>query len=144
MTTNNAARWRRMNEPVIAEFRASGGRLKSRKHQVILLTTTGHVTGEARVTPLNFTTDGDRLAVIASSGGSPTHPAWYRNLVACPEVTIEHGSQTFRARARTAPEPERTRLFDQQATQMPFFNGYRRQVKARQIPVVVFERIEDP
>lgn len=126
-----------MNEPVIAEF-AKGGRV-SRKYPVLLLTTTGATSGKPRVTPLNFSVDGDRLVAIASAGGSSRHPGWYRNLVANPEVTIELGSETFQARARTAEEPERTRLFDQQAARMSFFGGYRRRVKARQIPVVVFE-----
>ena len=106
---------------------------------MLLLTTTGARTGQPRVTPLNFSVDDDRLVVIASKGGSATHPAWYRNLVANPEVTIELGAETFQARASTAEEPERTRLFDQQAATMSFFDGYRRRVKARQIPVVVFE-----
>ncbi len=130
-----------MNEPVIAEFRASGGRVPGRKHPVILVTTTGLRSGLPRITPLNFSVDGDRLVVIASSGGSARHPAWYRNLLADPVVTIEHGAETFSARASTAQEPERTRLFDAQAAVMPFFDGYRKRVKARAIPVVVFERI---
>ena len=140
--TKTAAEWQQMNDPVIAEFRARRGHVTSRKYPVILLTTTGAKSGQPRVTPLNYTVDGDRLAVIASKGGSPTHPAWYLNLVANPEVGIEHGNETFRARASTAREPERTRLFDQQAAAMPFFNAYRRSVKAREIPVVIFERIE--
>jgi deazaflavin-dependent oxidoreductase (nitroreductase family) len=131
-----------MNESVIEEFRASGGRLRSRTNPVILLTTVGHRTGKPRVVPLNFSEDGDRLVVIASAGGSSKHPGWYRNLVANPGVTIEHDGETFRARARTAEEPERTRLFDAQAARMPFFSGYRRRVKAREIPVVVFERLD--
>jgi len=141
MTRTDSA-WRRMNEPVIAEFRANGGVVRSRKWPVILLTTTGARTGQPHVTPLNFSVDGDRLVVIASKGGSSAHPDWYRNLLANPEVTIEHGAEKFRARARTAAEPERTRLFDAQAAQMPFFDGYRRRVSGREIPVVVFERLE--
>ncbi len=141
MSSRTAADWRRMNDPVIAEFRANGGHITSRQWPVLLLTTTGVKSGLPRVTPLNFSTDGDRLVVIASKGGSPTHPDWYRNLVAHPEVTIELGRETFQARASTAEEPERTRLFDQQAAQMPFFDAYRKQVDARQIPVVVFERL---
>jgi deazaflavin-dependent oxidoreductase (nitroreductase family) len=133
--------WRAMNEPVIAEFRARAGRV-SRRHPVILLTTTGAKTGREHVTPLNFSLDGDRLVVIASKGGSSRHPAWYHNLVANPEVTIEHAGERFRARARTAEEPERSRLYDRQARAMPFFDAYRRRVKARQIPVVVFERLD--
>src|SRR5262249_29361056 len=99
-------------------------------------------TGRPLVTPLNFSEDGERLVVIASAGGAAQHPAWYHNLVAHPEVTIERGSETFRARARTAVEPERTRLDDAQARLMPFFNGYRRSVTSREIPVVVFERLD--
>ena len=128
-----AAEWQQMNDPVIAEFRAKGGRT-SRKYPVILVTTTGARTGKERVSPLNFSIDGDRLVVIASKGGSPTHPSWYLNLVANPEVTIEHGGEIFRARASTATEPERTRLFDQQAAEMPFFDGYRKRVHTPRNP----------
>ena len=139
--SSNAERWRTMNEPVIRQFRERGGRT-DRRHPVILLTTIGARTGKERVTPLNFSRDGERLVVIASAGGAAKHPAWYLNLVANPTVTIEDENETFRARARTAEEPERTRLFDAQAAAMPFFDAYRRRVKAREIPVVVFERIE--
>ena len=138
--TKTGAEWREYNAGVIADFRANNGRQPRRKNPVILLTTTGAKTGKPRTVPLNFSTDGDRLVVIASNGGSSTHPVWYRNLVAHPEVTIEHGDETFQARASTAEEPERTRLFDQQAKEMAFFDSYRKRVKAREIPVVVFER----
>src|SRR4051812_41807024 len=114
MSTRTVAEWQQMNEPVIAEFRANGGTVAGRRWPVLLLTTTGAKSGLPRITPLNYTTDGDRLIVIASKGGSLTHPDWYRNLVANPEVTIEIGTETFQARAMPAEEPERTRLFDQQ------------------------------
>jgi deazaflavin-dependent oxidoreductase (nitroreductase family) len=133
--------WRRMNEPVIHEFRERGGRT-SRKWPVILLTTTGARTGRPHVTPLNFSEDGERIVVIASKGGSARHPDWYLNLLANPEVTIEHRGETFRARAIVVEEPERTRLYDQQAAVMTFFEGYRRRVKSRDIPVIAFERVE--
>jgi deazaflavin-dependent oxidoreductase (nitroreductase family) len=136
-----AEEWRAFNRTVIADFRRHGGHLSTGRHPVILVTTTGAITGEPRVVPLNFSTDGERLVVIASNGGSPEHPAWYRNLAVNPIVTIEHDGDTFQARAVTAEEPERTRLFDAQAAVMSFFAGYRRNVKARQIPVVIFERI---
>jgi deazaflavin-dependent oxidoreductase (nitroreductase family) len=140
VSEKSAAAWKKTNDPVIKAFRANEGRVKGRKWPVLLLTTIGAKTGRPRVTPLNFSTDGDRVVVIASNAGSARHPAWYRNLVANPEVTIELGSETFKARASTAEEPERTRLFDRQAAVMTFFNGYRKRVKARQIPVVIFER----
>ncbi len=132
--------WNEMNTPVIEEFRARGGKT-GRAHPVILLTTTGRRTGQTHTTPLNFSVDGDRLVVIASKGGSATHPDWFHNVVAHPEVTIEHAGETFAARASVAQEPERTRLFDHQAAQMPFFDAYRRRVKKREIPVVIFERL---
>jgi deazaflavin-dependent oxidoreductase (nitroreductase family) len=74
--------WLEMNEPVIAEFRANGGLVRTRKYPVILRTTIGSKTGTPRITPLNFSVDGGRLVVIASSGGSPVHPAWYGKVIA--------------------------------------------------------------
>jgi deazaflavin-dependent oxidoreductase (nitroreductase family) len=142
MSIRTPAEWQQRNEPVIAEFRANGGKVAGRRWPVLLLTTIGAKSGQPHVTPLNYTTDGDRLVVIASKGGSPTHPDWYRNLVANPEVTIELGVETFRARAVPAEEPERTRLFDQQVAQQPFFDNYRKSVVSREIPVVVFERLD--
>jgi deazaflavin-dependent oxidoreductase (nitroreductase family) len=138
MSPRTTAEWRQMNEPVVAEFRTRGGQV-SRRYPVLLLTTTGAKTGKLRVTPLNFSVDGDRLVVIASAGGAARHPAWYLNLVADPNVTIELGAERFPAHATAAEEPERTRLFDQQASVMSFFDGYRKRVTTRQIPVVVFE-----
>lgn len=140
MSSRSDDAWRAMNEPVIAEVRATGR--TSRRYPVILLTTTGARSGRPHVTPLNFSHDGERLVVIASKGGSAAHPDWYRNLVVNPQVTIEHAGEKFRARATVAAEPERTRLFDAQARLMPFFNGYRRRVTSREIPVVVFERLD--
>ena len=78
--------------------------------------------------------------VIASKGGAPTNPDWFRNLVANPTVTVEVGAETFQARASVAEGDERQRLFDQQATLMPGFAEYQRNT-TRQIPVVVLERV---
>ena len=139
--THSADYWQAMNKSVIADFRANDGVVKRRRHPLILLTTTGAKSGRTHVTPLNFSRDVDRVVVIASKGGSATHPDWYRNIVANPEVQIEDGADTYLARATTAQEPERTRLYDQQAKEMSFFDSYRKRVKAREIPVVIFERI---
>jgi deazaflavin-dependent oxidoreductase (nitroreductase family) len=147
MKTWTPADWDRFNDPVVDAFRSNGGRVP-RRGPTLLLTTIGAQTGQPRLLPLNFTRDGDRYVVIGSKGGSPTHPAWYRNLVANPIVTLEvagaSGIETFRARASTSVEPERTRLFDAQVAVMPFFDGYRKVVTDREIPVVVFERLGDP
>ena len=84
---SNAARWHTMNEPVIRQFREHGGRT-TRKHPVILLTTTGAKTGKDRVTPLNFSRDGARIVVIASAGGRDdlAMEAAIARIVTAPEV----------------------------------------------------------
>ena len=131
------------NNQVIEEFRTNSGKVGGMFEgaPLLLLTTTGAKSGQPRVAPLVYTTDGDRIVIIASKGGAPTHPDWYHNVAANPEVTVELGTETFPARAEIAAEPERTRLFDQQAAIMPFFDNYRQQVTAREIPVVIFERL---
>jgi deazaflavin-dependent oxidoreductase (nitroreductase family) len=134
--------WLSLNQGVIAEFRANGGRCGGRweGNPMILLTTVGARSGQERVSPLTYTTDGDRLVLIASKAGAPSHPAWYHNLVANPDVTVELGAERFAARARVADEPERTRLFDERVAAMPRFGGYA-ELTDRTIPVVVVERL---
>jgi len=132
--------WNAFNKDVIKQFRANGGQVPGRKYPVILLTTTGAKSGLPRTTPLNYSTDGDRIVVIASKAASPTHPDWYHNLLANPEAIIEIGTQKFRVRATVAEGEERERLFNAQAALMPFFAAYQQQT-TRQIPVIIFERI---
>lgn len=132
--------WDAFNRDRIIEFRANGGKVGDGTNKLILLTTTGAKSGLPRVNPLNYSIDGDRIIVIASKAASPTHPDWYHNLVANPEVTIEIGTEKFQARASVAEGDERQRLFDQQSALMPFFAEYQRQT-SRQIPVVILARI---
>ena len=134
--------WNAANKEIIEQFHAHGGLLPGRRpeHQLILLTTTGAKSGLPRINPLNYSMDGDRIIVIASKGGSPTHPDWYHNLVANPEAMIEIGTETFPVRATFAAGEARERLFNAQAALMAFFAEYQRQTP-RLIPVVIFERI---
>src|SRR4051812_43587511 len=120
--------WQAFNAGVVEEFRANGGVPPERggNQPLLFLTTIGVKSGQPRTIPLLYSTDGDRYVVIASKGGEPTHPDWYRNLVATPNVTLEVGGETFPARAVVASGAERRRLFDQQAAQMPFFAEYER------------------
>jgi deazaflavin-dependent oxidoreductase (nitroreductase family) len=126
----------------VAEFRANGGKLTPPLDTVplLVLTTTGAKSGERRATPLSYSTDGDRFIVVAAAGGATRHPAWYHNLVANPEVTVEVGGETFRTRASVAPEPERARLFEQHAALRPNFAEFQRRT-TRQLPVVILERL---
>lgn len=131
------------NRRIIEEFRANGGKVGGQFEgaPMLLLHTTGAKSGQERVNPLVYTTDGDRIVIIASKGGAPTNPDWYYNLLANPNVSLEVGSEHFQARATAPEEPERTRLFDQVAAQMPGFAEYQRNT-TRIIPVVVLERAE--
>lgn len=131
--------WNAFNKGVIEQFRANNGQVPDRQHPLILLTTTGAKSGTPRTTPLNYSTDGDRIIVIASKAASPTHPDWYHNLVAHPKAIVEIGIEKFAVRAKTAEGEERQRLFDAQAALMPFFAEYQQQT-TRQIPVVILER----
>ena len=93
-----------------------------------------------RTSPLVYSRDGERFVIVASKGGAPTHPAWYHNLRAHPEVTLEVGKEKFRARASVATAAERRRLYDKHAERMPAFWDYEKKT-TRKIPVVVLERI---
>src|SRR5579884_3255097 len=113
------------NKVVIEEFRGRGGKVRDfATTPLLLLTTTGARSGRARVTPLAYTTDGDRFILIASDKGSPVHPGWYYNIVAHPVVTVEIGNERFQAQAVVVEEPERSRLYKQMADQMPAFAEY--------------------
>ncbi len=129
------------NSRIIEEFRANGGETFGpfKGRNLLLLTTTGAKSGEQRTTPLVYSRDGDRLVIIASMGGAPKHPAWFHNITANPEVTLEVGTEKFSARASVAEGAERDRLYAQQAAEMPAFNEYQEKT-TRRIPVVVLQR----
>ena len=129
------------NRKLIEEYRANGGKVSGMfaGTPLLLLTTTGARTGQSRVAPLLYSTDNGHLVVIASKGGAPTHPDWFHNLRANPEVTVEVGTETFPARATIPEGAERQRLFDQMAAQMPNFAEYQRNT-TRRLPVIVLER----
>ena len=131
------------NRQLIEEFRADrdrgGGAMKGRP--LLLLTTTGAKSGQLRTKPMMFIPDGDRLLVIASNAGAPTHPDWYRNLVAHPEVTVEVGNETFKAIATVTEGLERQRLWSRVVELYPFFADHQAKT-SRQIPVIVLRRLE--
>jgi deazaflavin-dependent oxidoreductase (nitroreductase family) len=121
-------------------FRLTAGRVGGRFGQLeqVLLTTTGRTTGQPRTTPLALTVVGDRLVLIASDGGAPADPGWYRNLVAHPEVQLQRGPLTRSMRARTASGDERAELWRAAVDHHPGYADYQRRTD-RQIPVVVVE-----
>jgi deazaflavin-dependent oxidoreductase (nitroreductase family) len=107
---------------------------------ILILTTTGRKSGKESSTPLIFGEDGENAVIVASKGGAPEHPGWYRNLSKTPEVGVQIKGDRFRARARTAEGEERDRLWRQMNGIWPPYDSYQEKT-AREIPVVVLERI---
>jgi deazaflavin-dependent oxidoreductase (nitroreductase family) len=107
---------------------------------ILLLTTKGRATGEEHTTPLIHRTDDGRWVIVASKGGAPDHPYWYKNLVANPDdVTIQDRADVVPVRPRTATGDERERLWGLMAEVWPDYNQYAQRTD-REIPVVVLER----
>ncbi len=129
------------NTAVIEEFRANEGRVGGHweGRDLLLLTTTGRRSGRKHTTPMVFTRDGDRLLVYASKAGAPEHPDWYLNLVAEPQVTVEVGSERYRATAVPLEGEERDRRFTEQAERNSVFAEYAAKTD-RVIPVVALVR----
>lgn len=124
-------------------YRLTGGRVGGKivGQPVVLLTTTGRKTGKARTVPLGCFEDGGDRFIVASAAGAPTHPAWYNNLVANPEVTIQLGPRTYRARAETVTGEERARLWKMIVAAAPTFADYEKKAVGREIPVVRIKEI---
>lgn len=128
------------NAAIVEEFRASGGKVGGQFEgaPLLLLTSTGAKSGEARTTPVMYLPDGERMAIFASKAGAPTNPAWYHNLLANPSATVEVGAETVEVQAIVAAGEERERLYNRQAELYPQFTDYA-QKTTRQIPVVVLQ-----
>ena len=125
----------------MAEFRARGGTVGGyhATMQLLLLTTTGARSGRRRAVPLTYVPDGDRYIVTAGNAGSDRHPAWYHNLIANPEATVEVGRESFTTVAVIAAETEREGLHALFAAAYPVLDDYQAQT-SRQIPVVILTR----
>jgi proline iminopeptidase len=107
----------------------------------LLLTTTGRKSGENYMFPLFYGRAGDSYFVIASKGGAPEHPGWYRNLAANSDVGIQVGTKTMRAKAWTATGAERAKLWDEAVKIWPPFADYQLKSGGREIPVVVLDPV---
>jgi proline iminopeptidase len=126
----------------VRRYRETGGEVghKWKKgSKILLLTTKGRKTGEPRTTPLIYENADDKYVIVASKGGAPEHPGWYRNLSKNPEVELQVKDEVFPARARTAEGEEREQLWKLAAQQWPDYDAYQTRTD-REIPVVVLER----
>jgi deazaflavin-dependent oxidoreductase (nitroreductase family) len=132
------------NTAIIEEFRANGGEVGGRfaGATLLLLHHTGARTGTERVSPLAYLPAGEGYAIFASNAGAPEHPAWYRNLLANPDITVEVGTETVKVKARVAEPAERDALYAQQVKRAPNFGVYETKAAPRTIPVVVLDPVK--
>lgn len=125
------------NQKIIDEFRTNVGEPPSwtGTSPLLLVHHRGAKSGADRVNPVAYLKDGERYVIFASKAGAPSHPAWYHNLKAHPETTVEVGSDTLEVTAAEVTGEERDRLFATQAERSPQFGEYQEQTD-RTIPVV--------
>ena len=98
---------------------------------ILLLTTTGRRTGNETTTPLIYNLDGDTPVIVASKGGAPEHPGWFKNLAKTPEVGVQIKGDRFRARARVAEGEERERLWELMNEVWPHYEEYATRTEPR-------------
>jgi proline iminopeptidase len=106
----------------------------------LLLTTTGRKSGDKFLFPLFYGKEGNSYFIVASKGGAPEHPGWYKNILAHPEVEIQVGTAHIRARARTAAGAERAKLWKKSLEFWPPYADYQTKT-TREIPIVVLDPI---
>jgi deazaflavin-dependent oxidoreductase (nitroreductase family) len=119
-------------------YRATGGKLLGRmgRSPILLLNTIGRKSGKKRATPLLYVVDGEDFVIIASKGGAPSHPAWYLNLKAKPDATVEVGDRKLRVRAEEVDGEEKERLWKRMAEMYPTYDDYQNKTK-REIPLLI-------
>lgn len=125
----------------VRAYRASGGKhgYHWRGTTVLLLTTTGRNSGEQRTTPLIHVTDDGRWVVIASKGGAPDDPDWFKNLAVNPEIEIQVADEVIPVVAEVVEGDERERLWKAMVATWPDYDNYQQQTD-RRIPVVALSR----
>lgn len=128
----------------VALYRRSRGRLGNHvpgwpEARILLLDHTGARSGVMRTSPVMYHEDGDAAVVAASKAGQPTNPAWFHNLRANPDTTIQIGPEVRRVRARVASDEERERLWPQLVAFFPGYEFFQRNAGARRIPVVILD-----
>lgn len=134
------------NASVIEEFRANEGRVGGpfAGAPMVLMHHRGRRTGTERVSPVVYLPDEDdpdTIYVFASTGGAPTHPEWYRNLVAAGTGEVEVGTERYAVTVRDVTGEERDRIYAEQARRMPNFAEYERKTAGiRTIPVLALRR----
>ena len=135
--TQNFNDW---DQRIIEEFRANRGKVGGpfAGVPILLLTTTGAKSGVQRPRPLAYLSDGGHIYVFAGNRGGPTNPAWYHNLVAHPDVTVEVGSEKFTARAIVLNDADAERLGRVQLQKLPGLADTMSKI-TRKVPAILLE-----
>jgi deazaflavin-dependent oxidoreductase (nitroreductase family) len=134
------------NETILADFRAHAGQItegRLKGASILLLTTKGARTGKPRTAFLGYHMDAGRYIVVGSNMGRDEHPAWLENLRKDPDVSVEVGTEKFRARATITGGAERRRLLDDRIAAVPRFGEYEKMTE-RELQVIALERIDEP
>jgi deazaflavin-dependent oxidoreductase (nitroreductase family) len=129
------------NRELIEAFRANRGKREGpfAARPLLLLTTIGAKSGQARTSPLMYIPDGDQLLVLASNFGAPKHPDWYHNLLVHPNVMVEVGAETYGATAATLVGTEREQTWARIVERYPSLAQLQTKTR-RQIPLVALKR----
>jgi deazaflavin-dependent oxidoreductase (nitroreductase family) len=135
---------RRSTKIHVALYRRSGGRIGGHlpgipDARIVLIDHIGARSGARRTSPVMYHREGDVVAVVASKAGQPTNPAWFHNLKAHPDTTIQIGREVRSVRARVATDEERERLWPKFVAFFPSYDFYVKIAQGRKIPVVLLE-----
>jgi deazaflavin-dependent oxidoreductase (nitroreductase family) len=124
-------------------YRATGGKVFGRmgKGPILLLNTVGRKSGKKHTSPLLYVMDGEDFVVIASKGGAATHPAWYLNLRANPEATVEIGDREVQVEAEVADPEDKARLWQKMVEMYPAYDDYQKKTE-REIPLLILRPVE--
>jgi deazaflavin-dependent oxidoreductase (nitroreductase family) len=135
--------WRLGSGAHAGVYRATGGKVFGRmgKSPILLLNTVGRKSGKKRTSPLLYVMDGEDFVIIASKGGAATHPAWYLNLMANQEATVEVGDREMQVEAEEADPEDRTRLWQRMVEMYPAYDDYQKRTE-REIPLLVLHPVQ--
>ena len=135
----SSAEWVRKQ---VEEIESSGGTRgnEMRGMKVIVVTSMGHGSGKLRKNPVMRVEHGGKYAAVASKGGAPDHPTWYRNLVEHPLVEVQDGTHKGDYTAREISGDERAEWWERAVAAFPDYADYQEKTD-REIPVFVLEPV---
>ena len=121
-------------------YKLTGGRLmgKFQGREICLVKMKGAKSGEMRTVPLMYVPYKDGVIIVASQGGAPKSPVWYKNLVAHPDIEVQYRSKKMKLRARQVDDEEKARVWPTCCQHYPPFEDYQKRTD-RNIPVFVCE-----